>query len=231
MTMIGLLEGLCRLTEEAGLYLDLMGLEDDEIRIEVSLVDSDEAATLVVGRGIEVLGSSEDPDLRLTMERRVFDDMMEGDADFGAMVGRSRMSDVRPVNVEMLKADKASSAMEVLKTMMTIFFTPGKVKVKRLRKELAGEAHGAHPIPLVYYDDLRCAWYAIKKGEVLNEAGERDPYPQAIVVLKGEGVIVVGDERLELEPQTVVYIPKNALHQIEASEDVEALWLAWQAPP
>jgi len=84
---------------------------------------------------------------------------------------------------------------------------------------------------LVYYDDLRCAWYAIKKGEVLNEAGERDPYPQAIVVLKGEGVIVVGDERLDLEPQTVVYIPKNALHQIEASEDVEALWLAWQAPP
>ena len=37
-------------------------------------------------------------------------------------------------------------------------------------------------------------------------------------------------ERLELEPQTVVCILRNVLHQIEASEDVEALWLAWQAP-
>jgi mannose-6-phosphate isomerase-like protein (cupin superfamily) len=229
--MTGLLEGLCRLKEDAGLYLDLMGLEDDEIRIGVSFVDSDEAATLVVGRGIEVLESMEDPDLRLTMERRVFDSIMAGDADFGALIGRSKISDVRPINVEMLKVDKASSAMEVLKTMMTIFFTPGKVKVKRLRKELAGEAHGAHPIPLVYYDDLRCAWYAIKKGEILNKAGEMDPYPQAIVVLNGEGVIVVGDERLELEPRTVVYIPRNVLHQLEASEDVEVLWLAWQAPP
>ena len=67
--------------------------------------------------------------------------------------------------------------------------------------------------------------------EILGEAGEADSYPQVIVVLKGKGVILIGDEKLDLEPQMVAYIPKDVLHQIEASEDVEILWLAWQAPP
>lgn len=229
--MTGLVEGLCKLTEDAVHYMDLMTLEDEEIRIELSLIDSEEKATLVVGRGIKTLEGSVDPDVRLTMEKKIYEDIIAGDADFGALIGRSRMSEARPIDGEFLKPDKASAAMEVIKTMMTVFFTPGRIKVKRLRKELAGEAHGAHPIPLVYHDDLRYAWYAIKKGEVLNEAGEADPYPQVVVILKGEGVMLIGDEKLDLEPQMVAYIPKDVLHQIEASEDVEILWLAWQAPP
>jgi mannose-6-phosphate isomerase-like protein (cupin superfamily) len=229
--MTELLEGLRKLTGDAIHYMDLMTLEDEEIRIEFSLIDSKETATLVIGQGIETLEGSVDPDVRLTMEKKIYEDIIAGEADFGALIGRSRMSEARPINGEFLKPDKASAAMEVIKTMLTLFFTPGRVKVKRLRKELAGEAHGAHPIPLVYHDDLRYAWYFIKKGEVLNEAGEADPYPQVIVVLKGEGVMLIGDEKLDLEPQMVAYIPKDVLHQIEASEDVELLWLAWQAPP
>jgi mannose-6-phosphate isomerase-like protein (cupin superfamily) len=229
--MTGLVEGLCKLTEDAVHYMDLMTLVDEEIRIELSLIDSEEKATLVVGRGIKTLEGSVDPDVRLTMEKKIYEDIIAGDADFGALIGRSRMSEARPIDGEFLKPDKASAAMEVIKTMMTVFFTPGRVKVKRLRKELAGEAHGAHPMPLVYHDDLRYAWYIVKKGEILNEAGEADPYPQVVVVLKGEGVMLIGDEKLDLEPQMVVYIPKDVLHQIEASEDVEILWLAWQAPP
>ena len=121
--------------------------------------------------------------------------------------------------------------MEVIKAGMTFFFTPGRVKVREPRPELAGEAHGAHPIPLVYWDDLRTAWYVVRKGEVMNEEGERDPYPQAVVVLKGKGVFILDKAELELRPGTVVYEPPNSMHQIRAEEDVEAIWIAWKTPP
>jgi mannose-6-phosphate isomerase-like protein (cupin superfamily) len=66
---------------------------------------------------------------------------------------------------------------------------------------------------------------------VLNEAGERDPYPQVMILLRGKGIIVLDGVEIELRPSTAVYIPANSLHQIRAEDDVEALWLAWKAPP
>lgn len=226
--MTGLVEGLRRLLEEAELYLELLKRED-EVRIAVALTDSGEAATLVVGDRIRVVEGLEEPDLRLTMEKRVFEEILRGDADFGALIGRSKMSDVRPINFEFLNPNRLAAASEAL-PMMAFFFTPGKVKVKELRAELAGEAHGAHPIPLVYWDGLRSAWYMVRKGEVLNEEGERDPYPQAFMILRGRGAFILDDVELELRPNTVIYVPRNSVHQIRADEDVEAIWIAWQTP-
>lgn len=229
--MAGLLGGLIRFTRDAEAYKDLMRIEDSEIRIEIHLIDSGESATLIVGQEISVMKDSVDLDLRLTMEKQVFDSIQTGDADFGALIGRSKMTDVRPINGEFLNQEKIPLVMEVLKTLMTLYFTPGKTKMKQLRNELGGDAHGAHPIPLVYWDNIRFAWYLIRQGEVLNEAEERDPYPQVVVVLEGKGIVRIGDERFELEPKMVLYVPRNVIHQIEASEDVEVIWLAWLIPP
>jgi len=229
--LTSLIEGLRRLAEEAEPYLDLMKTEGGDVRIAVTLTDSGEGAALVVGDGITVAEEQGEPDIRLTMEKRVFEGILRGGADFGALIGRSKMSDVRPINFELLNMERAAVASEVLKAMMTFFFTPGRVKVKALRPELAGEAHGAHPIPLVYWDGVRFAWYAVRAGEVLNEEGERDPYPQAFVILRGRGVFVIDDARLELRRNTVIYVPPNSVHQIRADEDVEAIWIAWRAPP
>ena len=227
--MVGLFEGLLRLTEDAGAYMDLMRL-DDEIRIEFYLIDSGETATLVVGQEITVKEGSKNPDCRLTMEKKILDRILVGDADFGALIGRSKMSEVRPIDGEFLNKEKFPQIMQVIYTLMTVFFTPGKVKIKQLREELAGDAHGARPIPIVYWDGIRYAWYVIKEGEILNEAGEMDPYPQVIILLKGNGIATLGDEKFNIEPGKALYIPRNIVHQIEAREDIELIWLAWQTP-
>ena len=65
----------------------------------------------------------------------------------------------------------------------------------------------------------------------MNEEGETDDYPQAVIILKGRGIFTVGDVEIAIEPSTVIYVPKNSLHQLRADEDVEAVWLAWQTPP
>ena len=103
--------------------------------------------------------------------------------------------------------------------------------MRELRPELAGEAHGVHPIPIAYWDGLRAAWYVVKKGEAMNEEGERDPYPQAVVVLKGKGIFVLDEAEMDLRPSTVIYVPPNSLHQMKVEEDVEAIWIAWKTPP
>lgn len=225
-----LVNGLKRFAEEMELYQGLVAQEDGEIIVTVMLTDTSEEASIILGDEIDVMEGSEDADLRLTMESRVFDEILKGDADFGALVGRSRMTDVRPINFQLLKPERASVITEALKAMIT-FFTPGRVKIKELREELAGEAHGAHPIPLVYWGGMRFAWYFVKKGEVVNEEGERDPYPQVLIPLRGKGTLFIDDTELELRPNTAVYVPVNSVHKIRADEDIEAIWFAWQTPP
>ena len=226
----GLSDGLRRLKEDSELYADLLTAGED-IRVEVLLTDSGETATLVLGEEIGVLEGSVDPDLRLTMEGHVFQAILDREADFGALIGRSKMSDVRPIRFEFLRSERVSEVNNTLKAMMTFFFTQGRVKVKRLREELAGEAHGGHPIPIAYWNGVRSACYTVKKGETLNEEGERDNYPQAVIILKGKGIFIIEDTEVTVELSTVIYVPKKSLHQLRAEEDVEAIWLAWQTPP
>lgn len=139
------------------------------------------------------------------------------------------MDEERPIEFEIYKKEHMKEIWEVGKGLLTYFFVPGKIKIKRLKPELAGCAHGAHPIPLTYWDGLRSSWILVKKGEVLNKQGEKDPWPQLFIVLEGKGKGIVGDKEVAVEPNMVVYIPKNVIHQIIAEEDVKVIWLAWQA--
>lgn len=63
----------------------------------------------------------------------------------------------------------------------------------------------------------------MRRGKVVNEEGERDPYPQVLVILRGRGTISVDDTELELKPNAAVYVPKNSVHMIKADEEVEAI--------
>jgi mannose-6-phosphate isomerase-like protein (cupin superfamily) len=69
----------------------------------------------------------------------------------------------------------------------------------------------------------------VKRGEILNKEGEKDPWPQMFIMLEGKGKAIIGNEEFEIRPKTAIYIPRNCVHQIIAEEDVELVWLAWQA--
>lgn len=223
-----LVDEMKRVIAEAELYMDLI-VPEDEVRACFELVDTGEAATIVLKEEPEVVEGSIDPDVRLFMTRLVFDSILRGEADIFSLTARAKMTDVRPVNFEILTEENAAQIWEVGKVMLTYLFTPGRVKVKSLAPELAGEAHGAHPIPLVYWDGMRSSWIYLKKGDVLNVEGERDPWPQLFVILKGRGRAIIGGEEFDVEPNRVVYVPVNSVHQLRAVSDIELIWLAWMA--
>jgi len=197
--MVSLMDGILKLIEDAELYLDLVGLEEDSINVEITFTDTNESVTLIVNQNISAIKGIQKPDYKLTMTSINFNKILDGEADFGALIGRSKMTDIRPINIEILNHEKTEAIMSNFYSLMTVFFTPGKLKTKKLNEKYAGEAHGAHPIPLLYWNGVRCAWYKLKKGETANEAGEIDPYPQLFIPLKGEALITVGESTFEVE--------------------------------
>lgn len=226
--MSKLVDEMKRVIDGAELYMDLI-VPEEELRACFELVDTGEAVTIVLKEDPEIVEGSMDPDVRFFTTRPVFDSIQLGEADIFSLTARAKMTDIRPVNFEIFTEEKAAMIWEVGKAILTYLFTPGRIKVKRLSQELAGEAHGAHPIPLVYWDGMRFSWIYLKRGEVLNVEGERDPWPQLFVILKGRGSAVIGDEEFDVEPNRVVYVPLNSVHQLEALTDIELMWLAWMA--
>lgn len=152
-----LVMGLRRFVEDMELYRDFMMPGDGEIRVAVKLTDTGKEASMILGETMDVVEGSNNADLRLTMESGVFDEVLRGEADFGALIGRSRMTDVRPINFQFLNPGRVSTLTDSLKAMIT-FFTPGKVKVK----ELGGSSPEKPTAP------TRSPWYT---GTVLGSPG------------------------------------------------------------
>lgn len=226
-----LYEGLHRFVDESRLYHSMLKPEEGESRVGVRLTDTGEASTIVLGEEITIIRGLDEPHVILTMESTVFRRLLAGEADFGALIGRSKASEVRPINLEFPDPSKMLEAWRKAKPLMNFFFSPGLVKSKTLSPEFAGDAHGAHPIPLVYWGGLRSSWYHVPRGTVLNEAGEADPYPQLFVILEGGGRLVLDEMAAEVEAGRAYYIPPNSVHMVKAETDMRLIWIAWDTPP
>jgi mannose-6-phosphate isomerase-like protein (cupin superfamily) len=224
-----LLDALETLLADSKMYEDLLYISAGSMNVGFELTDTGETATLVLGDTPQVMEGLVDTSMTITMTKDILEQVMNGEADAFALAGRSHIKEKRPIDFKDIDQNRASDVMETIKGLGTFFLNPGRIKTRSLQLDLAGEAHGARPIPLVYWKGLRFAWYHVPAHSTLNEAGEKDPWPQAFVVLSGKGSFVMEGERLAIEPNTVYYIPRNSLHQIDAEDDVQLLWIAWDA--
>lgn len=229
MQLMHLLEALENLLADSKMYEDLVYISAGSMNVGFELTDTGETATLVLGKEPRIVEGLRDTSFTITMTQSILERVMRGEADAFALAGRSHIREKRPIDFQDIDQSRMGEIMETIKGLGTFFLNPGRVKTRSLRLDLAGEAHGAHPIPIVYWKGLRLAWYHVPVGSVLNEAGEKDPWPQAFVVLDGSGSFLLEDEKLELAANTVYYIPRNSLHQIKAEKDVHLLWIAWDA--
>jgi len=201
-------EGLERLVDESRLYHSMLKPEAGEGRVGVRLTDTGEESTLVLGEEIAVMEGLDRPHVVIAMESTVFAGLLAGDADFGALIGRSRASDIRPINLMFPDPSKAAEAWEKAKPLMNFFFSPGRVKT-----------------------GLRSSWYHVPRGTTLNEAGEADPYPQIFIILEGSGRLTLDEEAVEVEASKAYYVPPDSVHLVEAGTDVTLIWMAWDTPP
>ncbi len=105
-----------------------------------------------------------------------------------------------------------------------------KVPEKIVLEEKHSRAvHGGHAIPLYYYPGFRSAWYLLRKGEKLNEPGDTDPFPQALIFIEGEGFAKIGNKTIKVKAGESYYIPPNSDHVVWTNSDkpLVFIWLAW----
>ncbi len=223
-------ETLQELLNDMGPYLDLLTSQAGKMNAGFELTDTGEQATLIFDEGITICEGLVDVAFKVTLTSELLEMAMNGEVDLFALAGRSHISEKKAVDFEFFDRSRMKEIFDTIYVLGTHFFVPGKIKSRVMRPELAGSAHGARPIPLVYWKDLRTAWYYIPAGEILNVAGEKDPYPQAFVVLSGKGRLIMENGEVDIEPSCTYYIPRNFTHRVHAEEDTTLIWIAYDAP-
>jgi len=98
-----------------------------------------------------------------------------------------------------------------------------------LGREHSRTVHGGNVVGLYYSAGYRSAWYNLVKGQILNEAGEKDPWQQSFIIIKGSGYAKIGGDTLRIKANEAYYIRPNVEHKVwtDSEEGLSLLWNAW----
>jgi mannose-6-phosphate isomerase-like protein (cupin superfamily) len=175
-------------------------------------------------------GSHDAPAMRLVMSNETLGRIHAGEITAFTAGGKASGADVAPLEVEF---DAAAEQLPNPKATM-LGFIQHFFERERPERILLGEAHsrvvhGAHAIPMYYADGFRSAWYLVKDGQRLNEVGDTNPYPQAFIIISGQGRAKIGEIEIDVRSGESYYIPPDSDHVLWAApgDSVEVLWLAW----
>ncbi len=76
-------------------------------------------------------------------------------------------------------------------------------------------------------EGIALGYVSVKEGKS-TQMGLHDDEEEIFVVLKGKGILSVGNEEQEVSPGSVAYIPRNRMHKVTCTsgEQLEYLYLA-----
>lgn len=94
-------------------------------------------------------------------------------------------------------------------TVPTVGYTSGNASCGVIRRVLVGPDEGA--------DDFVIRYFTLPPGG--NSALEHHKHQHGVVVIHGQGRVLVGDEWHPLTPGDAVYIEPDEMHQLQASAD------------
>ncbi|KPL02674.1 MAG: hypothetical protein AMJ90_05125 [candidate division Zixibacteria bacterium SM23_73_2] len=144
--------------------------------------------------------------------------------------GKAEGSDHAPLDLKW--ADGLELTPEIREKFYSFifhFFNPSVPEKVLLGEEYSRLVHGGHVITLYYHPGFRSAWYLLKKGERLNQPGDKNPFPQAFIFIEGEGFAKIGDKTIKVKAGESYYIPPDSDHVVwtESDDSLVLIWLAW----
>ena len=144
--------------------------------------------------------------------------------------GKARGSDTAPLELTIAEGvELVGKVRKALFAFLQSFFNTSIPERTLLAEEHSRFIHGGHSIPLYYYPGFRSAWYLLKRGERLNEPGDTDPFPQALIIIEGEGFAKIGREEIRVKAGESYYIPPGSEHMVwsGSGRPLILIWLAW----
>ncbi len=164
----------------------------------------------------------------LTTTSGILNNIFSGKMTAFTAASKEHVSDSAPLDWKLTSGYSPETVADLYFFLMHFFNTTNPEKIK-LGEEYSRLVHGGHAIPLYYHPGFRSAWYMIKKGEKLNEQGDTNPFPQAMVIIKGRGLAKIGEQTVQITSNESYYIPPHADHVIwtESEGPLVLIWLAW----
>lgn len=204
--------------------------KDFRLKIRFNFTDIQSTYFLIVQNGEVMINNSlaEEVDVILTTTEKVLKNIYRGEITAFTAAGKAHITDDAPLNWEIVGGSSPEEIKKIYYVVMHFFNTSKPEKIK-LGEQYSRKVHGGHAIPLYYHPGFRSAWYMVKKDEQINEPGDVNPFPQAIVVINGKGYAKIGDQTVEINSNESYYIPPKSDHVIwtESEESLVLIWLAW----
>jgi mannose-6-phosphate isomerase-like protein (cupin superfamily) len=177
-------------------------------------------------------GSAEDVFMTIKTSTETLRQLHDGDLSPVTAMGRAHYSDPAPLDI--VPGKQASIApgsrqfIEVLEFLQR-FFNRSRPEKIQLGMEHSRSVHGGNVVGLFYGQGFRSAWYALKKGERLNDPDDVNPFPQALVFLSGSGKAQFGELTCTVKAGEAYHIPPGSAHVVwnEEEDPLELLFLAW----
>ncbi|MCK4413313.1 MAG: cupin domain-containing protein [Candidatus Eisenbacteria sp.] len=207
--------------------------ESSALVVQFRLTEPDTAYYIEV-RPVRVVeshpGTHASPSLTLTMSAATLHRIHDG--TLTAFTAAAKAAADRPALLEFTvhaAIEQVGDPTSAMLGFLQHFFTPSRPERIVLDEAHARVIHGAHAIPLYYAVGFRSAWYKIKPGQQLNEPGDTNPFPQAFVIIGGQGRAKIGDVEVEVRPGESYYIPPGSDHILWPAGEagLKVIWLAW----
>lgn len=199
-------------------------------KVRFHIQDADESYTVIAKDGeVTVQGSSDiNVDASFTTTKKTLNDILTGKLTAFTAAGKAHVSDAAPLDWEIPYAYEPEKMKDLYFFLMHFFNTSEPEKIP-LGEEHARRVHGAHAIPLYYHPGFRSAWYMVKKDDQLNEAGDTNPFPQAMVIIDGKGHAKIGEKTVKVKEGEAYYVPPNTDHVVWTEEEspLILIWFAW----
>lgn len=175
-------------------------------------------------------GSLNNPDITFMFSEETLSAIHSGKMTGMTAIGRENMSDVTPLNFKL--GPNATMTPDLLKKILNFiqrFFNPSHPEVIKLEKDFARLVHGAWAIPMFYHTGFRSGWYQVEKGQRLNNPGDTNPFPQAFVIIKGQGYAKIGENSISIHSGEAFFIPPETEHMIWTADEgpLQLIYLAW----
>ncbi len=175
-------------------------------------------------------GTHDAPAMIIRMSQETLGRIYHGSLTAFTAGAKASDAETAPLEVEFrLPAQGLADPKGALLGFIQHFFVRSRPERIPLAEEYSRVVHGAHAIPLYYATGFRSAWYKIEDGQHLNEPGDTNPFPQAFIVVSGQGRAKIGAAEAEVRAGESYYIPPGSDHVLwpVPGESLEVIWLAW----
>jgi hypothetical protein len=144
-----------------------------------------------------------------------------GEASFGALAGKARMSDEVPVDVAFMPGytpDSRTPGGAFYATFTAVgfhFWYRGAPEIVPFGSQKMREIHGADSAALYYQPGLRTIWFSIKSGQHANRGGGGvGPWKKLLVFVNGAGKALIGDKTVDVKAGDRLFVPPRATNEV-----------------